>query len=92
MKRDFFNVILLIKTYLDSSITKGNNMIKIKELSKSYNNENILNNINITIKPGEIYGIIGQSGAGKSTLLRCINGLEEIDSGSLIVNGIEPTI
>lgn len=64
-------------------------MIKIKELSKSYNNENILNNINITIKPGEIYGIIGQSGAGKSTLLRCINGLEEIDSGSLIVNGIE---
>ncbi|CCQ96646.1 DL-methionine transporter subunit; ATP-binding component of ABC superfamily [[Clostridium] ultunense Esp] len=64
-------------------------MIKIKELSKSYDNFKVLDNINISIKKGMIYGLIGRSGAGKSTLLRCINGLESYDSGSLIVDGID---
>lgn len=58
-------------------------MIDIKDLNKSYNKEPILKNINLSIKKGEIYGLIGKSGAGKSTLLRCINGLEKFDSGSL---------
>jgi D-methionine transport system ATP-binding protein len=55
-------------------------------LYKSYNNEKILKNINISIKKGEIYGLIGQSGAGKSTLLRCVNGLEKFDSGNISIN------
>lgn len=61
-------------------------MIQINDLYKSYNNEEILKNINLSIKKGEIYGLIGQSGAGKSTLLRCINGLEKFDSGNLSIN------
>ena len=65
-------------------------MIKINGLSKSYeNNIDVLKDISIDIDDGEIYGIIGHSGAGKSTLLRCINGLEQYNSGSLTVDGQE---
>ncbi|MEE3693955.1 methionine ABC transporter ATP-binding protein [Campylobacter sp. CLAX-22107-21] len=64
-------------------------MIKIKNLSKSYDKHEILKDINTHIKPGEIFAIVGHSGAGKSTLLRCINGLESYQSGSLKVLGRE---
>ena len=50
-------------------------MIEITGLEKQYDEVQILKNINLTIKKGEIFGLIGLSGAGKSTLLRCINGL-----------------
>ncbi|WP_352406770.1 methionine ABC transporter ATP-binding protein [Acetoanaerobium noterae] len=60
-------------------------MIKIKNLNKSYDMDNILTDINLNISKGQIYGLMGQSGAGKSTLLRCINGLENFDSGELLV-------
>ncbi len=42
-------------------------------------------NVNLHIKQGEIFGIIGSSGAGKSTLIRCINRLEEVDSGNIFI-------
>lgn len=64
-------------------------MIEIKNLSKSFNNISVLNNINVTINDGDIYGIIGMSGAGKSTLIRCINMLERPTEGSIIVDGVE---
>lgn len=64
-------------------------MINIKKLSKNYGDLAVLNDISIHIRKGEIYGVIGRSGAGKSTLLRCINGLEDFDSGDLFVNGID---
>lgn len=70
-------------------------MIIIKELSKTYLSQKTkivaLNNISLEIKKGDIFGVIGFSGAGKSTLARCINRLEEPDSGSIIVEGIEIT-
>ena len=64
-------------------------MIEIKSLSKNFNDLSVLSNINLSIQKGQIYGLVGRSGAGKSTLLRCINRLENFDSGNLIVNGID---
>ena len=67
-------------------------IITIKNLSKSFdNNENILNNINLTINKGEIVTIIGPSGSGKSTLLRCINLLNVPTSGEIFFNDINIT-
>ena len=64
-------------------------MIEINNLRKSFNDNLILDNINLTIEKNDIFGLLGVSGAGKSTLLRCINGLEKFDQGSLVVDGIE---
>ena len=66
-------------------------MIEIKNLSKSFTTADkqisALNNIDLTIQDGDIYGIIGMSGAGKSTLDRCINMLERPTEGSVIIDG-----
>ena len=67
------------------------NFIEIENLKKKYklNNGNEINavdNVNIEVEKGDIYGIIGLSGAGKSTLIRLINRLEEPTSGKIIVN------
>lgn len=64
-------------------------MIEIKGLEKSFGDLKVLDNIDLTIEDGEIYGLVGKSGAGKSTLLRCINGLEKYSSGSIKVDGVE---
>lgn len=70
-------------------------LIKIKNLKKTYESKtgtiNALKDISLEIKPGEIFGIIGQSGAGKSTLIRCINRLEEPTSGEVIVDNQDIT-
>lgn len=70
-------------------------MIQIRNLSKTFKtgNGNItaLDNINLTINDGEIFGIIGLSGAGKSTLVRCINLLERPSSGNVILDGKDLT-
>ena len=58
-------------------------IINVQNVTKSYNKQVILKQINMTVKPGEIYGLIGLSGSGKSTLLRCINGIERFDSGEI---------
>ncbi len=64
-------------------------MIRIENVSKSFGELQILRDVNLHIKKGEIFGIAGRSGVGKSTLLRCINGLEKYNSGSLKVDGSE---
>ena len=66
-------------------------MIRIKNLHKSFGSLEVLKGIDLHIKPGEVVVILGPSGSGKSTLLRCINCLEEITSGTVIVDGFDVT-
>ena len=61
-------------------------ILQIKNLSKRYGDTNVLKNINISVKKGEVVVIIGPSGCGKSTLLRCLNGLEEIQEGEVLLD------
>lgn len=62
-------------------------LVEIKDVYKSYGNLPVLRGVSLTISKGEILGIIGPSGSGKSTLIRCINGLEEIQSGEILIKG-----
>ncbi len=62
--------------------------ITFKNVNKSFGKVEVLHDIDLTIPKGEVIVIVGPSGSGKSTLLRCINGLETITSGELIVNDI----
>lgn len=62
-------------------------MIELVGLTKSFSGKSVLQDINLFIQEGEIFGIIGKSGAGKSTLLRCINLLERPDQGNVIIDG-----
>ncbi|AEW44675.1 glutamine ABC transporter ATP-binding protein [Serratia symbiotica str. 'Cinara cedri'] len=64
-------------------------MIKFNNVSKHFGSTQVLYNINLKINQGEVVVIIGPSGSGKSTLLRCINKLEAITSGQLIVDGLK---
>ena len=61
-------------------------ILHIKNLSKCYGDTKVLKNINISVKKGEVVVIIGPSGCGKSTLLRCLNGLEEIQEGEVLLD------
>lgn len=65
--------------------------IEVVDLKKSFGDNEVLKKIDLQVQPGEVLCIIGPSGSGKSTLLRCLNRLEEIDSGSVVVNGNELT-
>lgn len=67
----------------------GDRIIRIQGISKTYpNGVAVLKGFSTEIRRREVVVIIGPSGAGKSTLLRCLNGLEEIDSGSIVIDGI----
>lgn len=61
--------------------------IELKNVSKKFEDVEVLHNINLEIEKGEIFGIIGMSGAGKSTLVRCLNYLEKPTSGEVVVEG-----
>lgn len=64
-------------------------MISIRNLRKSYGSNHVLHGIDMDVKAGEFVVMLGLSGAGKSTLLRCMNGLNQPDSGQLQVGGID---
>lgn len=64
-------------------------MISIKNLSKSFGELHVLNDICFNVEDGEFLVILGSSGAGKSTLLRCINGLNSLTEGKIVIDGME---
>jgi len=66
-------------------------IIRIEGVSKRFKRVQALHDVTLTVSPGEVVVIIGPSGSGKSTLLRCINHLEAVDSGRIVVDGIPLT-
>lgn len=66
-------------------------MIKLENVRKNYKSTRVLNNVSFSANKGEIIAIIGPSGCGKTTLLKCINGLEKIDNGKIIIEGKDIT-
>jgi len=61
-------------------------LIKIVNLVKQYEEQSVIKDVSFNIDKGEIFGIVGRSGVGKSTLLRCINALEPINSGDILID------
>jgi glutamine transport system ATP-binding protein len=66
-------------------------MIKIENLHKRFGDLEVIRGIDLDVQPGEVVCIIGPSGSGKSTVLRCINRLEEITAGRIVVDGSDIT-
>lgn len=64
-------------------------MIKVENLKKTFGTNEVLKDINVTIKEREVVVVIGPSGSGKSTFLRCINLLESITGGHIFINGVD---
>ncbi|WP_458094348.1 amino acid ABC transporter ATP-binding protein [Roseomonas sp. WA12] len=64
-------------------------IVQVQSLRKAYGSQTVLDGVSLEVAEGEVVAIIGRSGSGKSTLLRCINGLETIDGGSILVAGHE---
>jgi polar amino acid transport system ATP-binding protein len=62
-------------------------LLQVDGLYKAYDQHLVLRNINLSVEPHEVISLIGASGCGKSTLLRCVNLLEEINAGSIRLNG-----
>lgn len=62
-------------------------LLEVRHLHKSYDSTSVLKDMNFSIQKGEVAVILGPSGCGKSTLLRCINGLEPVQSGEILLDG-----
>ena len=68
------------------------NLIEIKNLNKCYGKKQALNNIDLTIESGKIYGLLGPNGSGKTTLIKIINDLLTPTSGEVLVKGEKPGV
>jgi polar amino acid transport system ATP-binding protein len=66
-------------------------LVELADVHKRFGAVEVLKGISFTQDRGEIVAVIGRSGSGKSTLLRCLNGLEKVQSGRIVVDGIEVT-
>ncbi len=75
----------------EAASTPDQPIISIKAVHKSFSDLEVLKGVSIDVMKGEVICIIGPSGSGKSTLIRCINALNDIQSGSIQVEGQERT-
>lgn len=66
-------------------------LIEVKNLSKSFDDNSVLENVNLQIKKGEVVAIIGPSGCGKSTFIRTLNQLEKVSGGNIYLDGEDIT-
>ncbi len=64
-------------------------MIDVINLKKRFGDTEVLKGIDVTVNKGDIVVVIGPSGSGKSTFLRCLNCMEDPDSGSIVFNGVD---
>lgn len=62
-------------------------MLQINHLTKTYGDKIAVKDLNLHIKPGEIYGFIGHNGAGKTTTLRSVVGIQQFDQGEILIDG-----
>jgi polar amino acid transport system ATP-binding protein len=74
---------------MNDTVGQPKPIVSLRDVYKSFGKVAVLNGISLDVLPGQVVCIIGPSGAGKSTLIRCINALIPIDSGSIVVDGIE---
>lgn len=63
-------------------------MVDIKNLSKSYGDKKVVDNLSLIINDGEIYGFIGHNGAGKTTTIKCVIGILAFEEGSILIDGL----
>ena len=63
-------------------------MVEIKGLCKSYDNKRVVDNLDLTINNGEIYGFIGHNGAGKTTTIKCLIGILSFEKGEILIDGL----
>jgi len=69
--------------------TKKDPMVSIRNIHKSFGNLEVLKGVSLDVMKGDVICIIGPSGSGKSTLIRCVNALNDIQAGSILVEGME---
>lgn len=64
--------------------------IKVEHLSKSYGNLKVIDNLNLSVKSGTVYGLLGANGAGKSTTIECVLGIKKADTGTIFILEHDP--
>ncbi|WP_043174491.1 ATP-binding cassette domain-containing protein, partial [Burkholderia ambifaria] len=67
--------------------THAENFVQIVDAVKKFGETEVVRNVNLTVRQGELFALLGSSGSGKSTLLRMLAGLETVTSGKILIDG-----
>lgn len=82
---------LAAEAFTPAPSSPAGDVVRLTDIRRSFGATAALNGVSLSVRKGEILGIIGRSGAGKSTLIRCLNGLERPDSGQVLIEGRDTT-